>query len=161
MQEYLLKIIGISCVISAVCMITPQNGRKYTKLVCTLSLLCVILSPLSDNSLWDLSDKLSVGMLDGEQGENAESIYEEIYNNTISRANEEKICVALKELMARDIGLSLEDFDVEVVTATDKGYIEVAQARVILRGSAVSHNPYEIIAYLEDMLECECSIVYY
>ena len=161
MQEYLLKLIGISCVISAVCMITPQKGRKYTKLVCTLSLLCVILSPLADNSIWELTENISLGGIQDNEADEAESIYEEIYNNTVSRANEDKISVYLKELMVKDIGLSVEDFDVDVTTATDKGYIEISEVRVVLRGSAVTQDPHKIITYLEDMLGCECNVVYY
>ena len=48
MQGYLITLIGTSILISIIGMITPLKEKKYTRLVCTLCLLCVILRPLPD-----------------------------------------------------------------------------------------------------------------
>ena len=160
MQGYLITLIGISILISIIGMVTPLKEKKYTRLVCTLCLLCVILRPLSEMFDSKLFPLLSSDGLFEESGGEEESFYQEIYNNTVRDANAQRISDGLEAMLAKDLSLPLGEFEVRVEIDDSGGYINVNKTTVLIKEGAVAKDPHKIVAYLEEMLGCKCEIVY-
>ena len=157
MTEYVLTLIGVSTVISVICMVVPRKSLKYTRLICSLCLLCIILKPLPS-----LLDGELFSVLEFEDNDaSSESFYVEIYNNTIKEANEERIAQGLESMMLKDLGLPSESFSVMVEIDDSSGDIVVKHTIVSLNEGAVSYDPRSIVSYLEKMLDCSCEIIYY
>lgn len=159
MSEYLVTLIGMSILVSAVSMISPNKEKKYTRLVCTLCLLCVILKPLPSFFDSETFSSLSFGNF-SEESDKDESFYNEIYNNTVREANEGKIAEALEGMMSKDIGLPEGEFEVRVKIDDSQGYVKVTKATVIIKKGAVAYDPKKIVDYLAQMLDCQCQIIY-
>ncbi len=157
MTEYLLTLIGMSALISVVGMIAPQKSKKYTRLICALCLLCVILRPLP--SILD-TELFSVLDIESEETDSSESFYAEIYNNVIRDASAEKISNGLEDMMIKDLELPRGEFEVNVDIDDSNGNIVVKRTTVMLRDGAVSRDPHAIVSYLEEMLGCKCEIIY-
>lgn len=160
MAEYLVTLIGISILISVIGMITPLKEKKYTRLVCTLCLLCVILKPLPEILGSEIIPMLSSDLLFEEKGDGEEELYQEIYNNTVRDASAQRIAEGLHAMIAKDIGLPAESFEVKVEIDDSGGYITVKKVSVLIKEGAVTKDPHKIVAYLETMLECKCEIIY-
>ena len=160
MTEYILTLIGISTLISVIGMIAPQKSKKYTRLICALCLLCVILRPLPSILDADIFSALDIENIESGDGDSSKEFYAEIYNNTIRNASEEKIADALKDMMVKDLGLPLGEFDVSVKIDDSSGNIVVKQTTVMLRSGAMARDPHAIVSYLEEMLSCSCEIIY-
>ena len=146
--------------ISVIGMIAPQKSKKYTRLICALCLLCVILRPLPSILDADLFSALEFEDIESGDGDSSKEFYAEIYNNTIRNASEEKIANALEDMMIKDLGLPLGEFDVSVKIDDSSGNIVVKQTTVMLRSGAVARDPHAIVSYLEEMLGCSCEIIY-
>ena len=160
MTEYLLTLIGISTLISVIGMIAPQKSKKYTRLICALCLLCVILRPLPSILDTDLFSVLEFENIESGDADRSKELYAEIYNNTIRNANAEKISNALENMMIKDLDLPLGEFEVSVDIDGANGNIVVKQTTVMLRSGAVPRDPHAIVSYLEEMLGCRCEIIY-
>lgn len=160
MQGYLITLIGISILISVVGMITPLKEKKYTRLVCTLCLLCVILKPLPEILGSEIFPLLSSDGLFEDNGTEEESFYQEIYNNTVRGASAQRIAEGLEIMMAKDLSLPVDAFEVRVEIDDSGGYVNVTKTTVLLKEGAVAKDPHKIVTYLEEMLGCRCEIVY-
>ena len=160
MTEYLLTLIGISTLISVIGMIAPQKSKKYTRLVCALCLVCVILRPLPSIFDTELFSVLDLEDIENGDADSSKEFYAEIYNNTIRDASTEKISNGLKDIMVKDLELPYGEFEVSVDIDDSNGNIVVKQTTVILRSGAVSRDPHAIVSYLEEMLGCKCEIIY-
>ena len=160
MQGYLITLIGTSILISIIGMITPLKEKKYTRLVCTLCLLCVILRSLPEILGAHILPLLSAdGLFDESNGEE-EAFYQEIYNNTVREANAQRIAEGLETMMAKDLALPIEAFEVLVEIEDSGGYVSVQKTTVLIKEGAVAKDPHKIVDYLETMLECRCEIIY-
>ncbi len=160
MQGYLVTLIGISILISVIGMITPLKEKKYTRLVCTLCLLCVILKPLPEILGSELFPILSSDGLFEDSGGEEESFYQEIYNNTVRGASAQRISEGLEVMMAKDLSLPVDAFEVRVDVDDSGGYVNVIKTTVLIKEGAVAKDPHKIVAYLEEILGCKCEIVY-
>lgn len=160
MQGYLVTLIGVSILISVIGMITPLKEKKYTRLVCTLCLLCVILKPLPEILGSDILPLFSSDGLFEEDAEGEEELYQEIYNNTVRDASAQRIAEGLQAMMAKDLSLPMEAFEVRVEADDSEGYIKVTKTTVLIKEGAVAKDPHKIVSYLEEMLGCKCEIIY-
>jgi hypothetical protein len=160
MEAYLITLIGISMLVSVVGMVTPLKEKKYTRLVCTLCLLCVILKPLPEILDSELFSLFSLDGLSEENGSGEESFYNDIYNNTLRQASAQRISEGLEAMMIKDLGLPAGEFEVRVEIDDSEGYVKVNKTSVLIKEGAVARDPKRIVAYLEEMLGCKCEIVY-
>lgn len=159
MSEYLITLIGMSTLVSVVGMIAPMKAKKYTRLVCTLCLLCVILKPLPEIFDSEIFSPLSSDASLEENGGD-ESFYRDIYNNTVREASAQSIAEGLETMMIKDLGLPAGDFEVRVEIDGGEEYVKVNKASVLLSEGAVAKDPKKIVSYLEEMLACKCEIIY-
>lgn len=162
MQGYLVTLIGMSILISVVGMVVPQKVKKYVRLVCAVCLLCVILKPIPE-LLGSKGSELFAGLdifHGAEDVQEDKAFYNEIYNNTIRKASEEKIAAGLETMMIKDLGLPEDSFEVRVEIDDGENYVKVRKVSVLISMDAVSRDPHAVVSYLEEMLECTCEIIY-
>ena len=157
MAQYLILIIGGCIIACSVCAISPKGAKRYIRLICSLCLLCVIAAPLSSIDAEDIFADIGIYSESVESG----GIYDEIYANTIRAVNEERISSALKDMLVKDLSLDAQELCVSAVTVEEGGIISVSGVSVGLSGKNILIDPSEIILYVEEMLGCECEIIYY
>lgn len=157
MAEYVVLLISTCALVGAVCAVSPRGAKKHVRLLCSLCLLCIIVSPLASIEAEDIFGDIGIY----EEGAETDSVYSEIYSNTVRAVNEDRISSALKEILVRDLSLDAESLSVSVRTEENGGVISVTEVSVGLSGKNILAEPESIIGYVEEMLECKCEIVYY
>ena len=157
MKEYMLSLIGVSVLLGVLFMVAPSKHKKHLRLLGGLCLLAVFTSSFS--SFLNRDDLLLFGSQEP-IGEDAKIVYEEIYHQTLSDANVERLELALESMMARDISMKREEFSVSIHWEWSQDRILLKNATVYLSGSAVLCDPKTMIGYVEERLNCPCEIVY-
>ena len=157
MKDFMLHLIGISVLLGVLFMIAPSKHKKHLRLLGGLCLLSVFTSLLpsltGDGNGW-------LSSLFDEMEEDSKSVYEEIYHQTLSDANVDRLESELESLMVRDLSLPSDGFSVSVSWEWSEDRILLKKATVYLSGSGVLCDPHAIADYTEALLDCPCEIVY-
>ena len=156
MKEYVMSLAVASLLVGIVGVLTPKKHKGHVRLLCGLCMICLLARPLPEAfGDFDLFD-----YLENEQEDEENALYDEIYHNTVQKANAKKISDALKDMISKDFSLSKEEVSVNVAIEEEGETIVIKKTTVALSGNAVLQDPREIVSYLEDMLGCQCVIVY-
>lgn len=140
--------------------LTPEGDRGiggYTRLVASLCVLSVAISPVASfvESLYELE-------IDGfflSESANRET-FEEIYFDSLLDANEKDISGRIEELICGNFNIREGDISVFAELYLNGEECEVRCVSVLLSSGAIAKNPHEIKEYVENLLACECEIVY-
>ena len=92
--------------------------------------------------------------------DNDENKYEEIYHQTILEVNEKQISETTKNRIVQEFSIRSEDVSVSVVLEKEQESVLLKKAIVSIGGSAITMDPREIRACVENFLNCPCEIVY-
>ena len=157
MSEYLLTLAGVSILSGVVTMLGADGGMKnYIRLVCSLSVLCVLISPLITLAA---GGELSLdGLWDSLNGEEID--YEEIYKESLESYEIETANQYLKRSIKESLSVDPSDFDVSIQTVSKNGITEAESVWVILRDKGVLADPDAIVSLVNSQLKCPAIIVY-
>ena len=152
-----MTLAGVMILSGVITLLGAEGGLKnYIRLLCSLSILCVLVSPLislaadGELSLKDLWD--SVGEEDTD--------YDEIFRESLEKYEIETAQRLLKESMASALSLDSGDFDVVIKIVTEQETAELESVTVILRDRGVLADPKAITSLINEELGCACVIVY-
>jgi len=157
MGEYLISVIGASLIGGVITAALPDSGgggalKKYVGFIASLCVLCIIIAPAT--KVLDAVSEFFGGGIDG-RIEEYEQSYEEEYNGYLASYGRENAEEGIRELICEEFSIDPEDCHVSAEVSENDGKLQLDRIRVILSGSAIFKNPYEIEEYLTDIFECE------
>lgn len=160
MREYFVGVISVVFLGGMVVTIMPSGAtQKYLRLLCGLSVMACIVMPL-----FSLFTEQNTGIddwdiLNGVNGDN-ELKYVEIYNDSLKNAGVDNAEDTLKNDIIREFSAHYDDIDVELEVSVSSDEIYITNVRLEIHPSGALLDPHEIKKYLEDRLQCPCTVVY-
>lgn len=162
MREYLITLLCIGSICGLAEMLAPsgKNGglAKHLKLVCALSVLCVVAAPIGA-FLGELKQgKVDIfGDLDLDV---TEQEYKETFIGYLEEYNADTISLALKDRICVEFDIKKEDIDVRTQLITEDEKCTIENITVALGVGAISKDPYAIAEFVENVVGCDCVIIY-
>lgn len=157
MKEYVMTLVGVSLITGIVGMLCPKIHQKYLRLLCGFCVIAAMVAPLP--SYLAEADASLLGIYD-ENGNEKETVYEEIYQETLLNADADRIEYYVKTLLISEFSVESDRISVSVELSQEENTVAIKNIMVALSGSAVLEDPHQITYYLESMLHCPCEIVY-
>lgn len=160
MREYLLSVVAAAIAVGAVTALMPEGEggglRRHVSFVGALCVLAILISPVGElmSFLGDLSFR---GF--GTVGDGTKSEYEEIYAEYLQYALAENLSGSVAAMLCDRFDIPPEQCRVRVRVGSRDGRAAAEQVTVILSGSALLRDPYEIEGFISDLLGCECVVV--
>ena len=160
MKEYFVGIIAVVFVGGMIVSIAPGGTtQKYLRLLCGLSVMaCIVMPAVSFFKGCDAPIE-TWGDL-GEIEEYDESKYVEIYNNSLREAGAQNAENIIKNDMLKEFNADEQDFDIRLDNEIISDEIYISGILLEIHPSGVALDPRQMKKYLEDRLECPCTIVY-
>lgn len=158
MKEYLLILLGVSLLSGIVSILAPDGKlKRYIRLLTGLVVLCVLIRPALS-----LLKSAGDGIFDtGEAGrEESVSAYDDIYNNNLKEAGEREVAKRLKDKIIKEFDVGEESIDVKAEFVSENDRYRVSTVWLTIRKGAVSTDPRKLVEYVENLLDCQCVIVY-
>ena len=160
MKEYFVGIISVVFLGGMIVSVMPSGAtQKYLRLLCGLSVMACIVMPVfsffaEQNIIidgWDISNGV---------GGDDESKYVEIYNNSLKSAGTDSAEYSLKNDIIKEFSAHYDDIDIELETTVNGDEIYISNVWLKIHPSGVLLDPHKIKKYLEDRLQCPCTVVY-
>ena len=158
MKEYLMTLISVALLSGTVGMLSPEGEMKrYVRLLCSLCLLCAMVGPAlsllgdSDFSMDGLlSDREEIDRLD----------YDEIYHNSLILGGEKQAADTICAALLQRFELSEGAMEVSVRSPLKNDTDSPVSVTVLLRDEAIFVDPKEILSYVRELGDFQCTIVY-
>ncbi len=157
MREYLLNIVFVALVAGVTQMLAPASGKsgigKYVKFLSGLCVLCALTLPISDmySRIGEIKDYV-VEIFDSEVDSYDE--YDEIFRENLEALAKDELCIKISSLVRERFGISEDDIKVNVIFSGEK----LKTVEILLGGTAILKNPYEIQSYVSSLLKCEVNV---
>lgn len=158
MREYLTSLLSVSLLGGLLTMLSPEGDlKKYVRLLCSLCLLCAMVSPLFSAFA---EGELSLDHL-WEQMEPSESLdYDEIYHQSLQSGNRENAKNIVKRRVLSEFELSDDALDVEVFFDIKNEQYSLEEIRVILHPKAIFVDPQTLSEWINETYSCPCVVIY-
>lgn len=160
MREYLLSVVCAAITVGIIAALVPEGEggglRRYVGLIGALCVVAILISPV--RQVLDFFGGLSAKALNITSEQSAE-MYEDEYKKYLQSLGERELSESIAEAICDkfDIQRRLCHVKAEIYRYDDVA--EVGRVTVILSGSALLRDPYEIERFVADMLKCECTVV--
>lgn len=152
MKTYLLSLIATAAVAALVGFLAPEgNLGKYVKLVSSLLLLTVILSPLP-SALESLRDLPSLFRRSDTQAQSEEESLQEVLDTT----SKTYFAAELTERLEERFAITPGEISVVIRWEDRDGESIPAEVTLLLSGRAKWKDPKEVESYVSDLLGCPC-----
>ena len=131
--------------------------KKHMRLICSLCILCVMISPLTEliPGIKDIGEGLEgAGDSGGLQG-----FYESIYEQSSGDGIAEAVGSAVKSQLCESFSIPQSEIRVGVELGDDDGdgFREPTKITVILSGMAIFNDPRPIEKLIRERFGCECA----
>lgn len=162
MKQYLLSVIIISIAIGLTeVMVSDMHGMKgYIRTIGLLCVLVVALSPLAQ-ALSDINDSffenIKNSITDG--ADMSDEDYSEMLNEYLKSFSQNSYKSEIKRLLNEKFDISEEESFVELELELSDDTMSVTEIRILLTGSAIFKNPYDIEDYFKNLAGCECQVL--
>ncbi len=161
MKNYIVTLIGVALICGIVGALSPEGKggslKKHVNLVMSLCVLCILISPLG-SVISSLGDIEIFG--DGGFDDNIDSEYEEIYKNNLGKYTSESIAEESEKMLCDNFSLDEEDIEIRVTVEIFEESFNVTRAELIIYPSAIAKDPRKMKEFLENLINCECEIIY-
>ncbi len=153
MKAYFLSVLGAGLLASMVGLLAPNGTQKQIKLVASLLLVCVLVTPLPRalQALQGLSEDLSNG-LDDSLSED----YEQKLEDALNSASGSYFADSLTTLLCDRFSIPSGELRCAIRWSDDRDVLRPESVTLILSGSAIWKNPAEMEAFVTELLGCEC-----
>lgn len=159
MKAYLVTLIAASLIAALVGILSPSGEKdgisKHMKLLTSLFLVCVLISPLQGmieglGSLLDGSTELPG--LDAPE----EDSYTQQMNEALNNASTVYFTQMLTQMLETQFSISTGDVRCAVQWEKKNETLSPTRVSVILSGKAIWKDPQAIEDFVSDLLGCEC-----
>jgi hypothetical protein len=166
MTEYVFSIVLFSIASGIVLILVPEGTRqglkKHLKLITSLCLICILISPMA--KLMETISSFDGGDINGIFGTDTEGElydkYNEIYQNYLDGGYGENIGEAVKEALYKRFGIAKENARVltEFSDKNGDGVREPRKITIVLSGSAIVKEPDSIKKFVSEVFECDTAV---
>ena len=160
MREYLMSVICAAITVGVIGALIPEGEggglRRHVGFIGALCVTAILISPAS-RLLRFLGD-LSVDDLDIYSGQSADA-YENEYKKYLQSLGERELSDGIAAAICDKFDIPDSLCHVNARIYEYDGHAVAQQVTVILSGSALLRDPYEIEAFVSEMLGCECRVV--
>lgn len=160
MKTYLITLVSASLFATLVGILSPSGDKggisKHMKLLTSLFLVCVLISPLQDaikglHTILDGSAELP--WLEESQDEN---LYEQEMNEALEGASTSYFTQMLTQMLETQFAIATGDVRCQVQWKTENETLTPVRVTVILSGRAIWKDPQKIENFVSELLGCEC-----
>ena len=157
MKEYLLSLLGCALVLAVIGVLSPEGERggivRHVRLIAALVWICVLIAPLPTLSdrLSDWWEDLSISQPSSDQ--------KELYEQALDQALNEASCAYFSQQLTRMV---CEQFEIDpgnlrcaIQWESDAQSLRPTQITILLSGKAIWKSPYEIQAFVQELIGCE------
>ena len=160
MREYLWGL-TLTCISAAIVRSAVEGNasKKYIDMLCSICVVCALVLPIFP--LIPYIDEYDVEAFFDENGMAvAESDSVEIYNGYLHSVSVEQAELSLELGLSDELGLKVEEIDVQLILDTAEEELVVTETVVYLQGSAINKDPAVIKNYIEGKTGVNCRIIY-
>ena len=159
MKDYFFTLIGASLCVMLISLLAPPGGSsKYVRLLTSLFLICVIVSPVGGwiENIRDIANgKLPPPEWGASDGEDAE----EELQNTLNSASKDYFLQSLTQMLEAEFSISAGEIHCNAVwREAEDGQLLPKEIHVLLSGAAIWKDPKKIESYIYELLGCSCII---
>ena len=156
MKEYIISLITAALLASLIGLLSPQSEggglSRHLRLLTSLFLLCVLLSPAVELLLSLKNDTLDGVLPDGAPPQKEE--YQQSLDEALSSATGTYLAALLTDALETEFSIPEGEVRCSVTLRADNTHPE--KIRVILSGSAIWKDPERIEAFVTERIGCEC-----
>ena len=167
MSNYLYSVICTVAVAGIALLTLPGNSRgsmkKHLGLVCSLCVLCIITSPMTElvksvREFFESGGELIFGQMGKEEKDELYDDYKSIYNKYLEGGYGSNIGQAVKDSLLKKFGIPPQELRVLTAFSDEDGdgVREPYKITVVMSGRAVFRNPREIEGFISDLFKCMC-----
>ena len=156
MQAYFISLLTTALVGILIGMLCPDGGiAKHVRLLSSLVLICVLISPLK-GAIEALQNFVESGfdlpIEDGAQNENPKDQFQE----ATDEASKRYFTQMLTETLENEFSMPTGTVRCAVSWKKNGDSLSPTRVTVLLSGSSIWKNPHEIEKFVTTLLECEC-----
>ena len=161
MKEFFLTLISVSLVCCFASMLAPDKKggglRSSVGFACGICALFIVVDPIISfaNLLFSDEGESIYGSY-----ESGEYDYEKIFDSTLLDMSAASIELELERMLADTFSLAEESIGVELSLAEIDGEYLPERVTVTLGGTAMLTDAHEIERCIEELLSCECRVIY-
>lgn len=160
MRTYIYSVVCMAALGGAVLIVTPEGVRsglkKHIRLICSLCLLCVMISPISQ--VLDGLKNIGEMIKSPDEEQSLHGVYESMYEEMSESGYSESLGEAVKKEL--DVSFSIPSDDVrttvEFSDADGDGFREPIKITVLLSGLSILKDPRKIEQLISEKFDCEC-----
>lgn len=157
MKTYILSMLAAALVAAVVGILSPSGEgggiSKHMRLLCSLFLLCVLLSPLI-SVLDALGDLANGSFLSPDVELEEEEDYRDRLEGAMDEATRTYFAQMLTECLCDELSLKAGEVRCHVLWDEEDGTPK--KVTVLLSGSAIWQDPKRICSFVTSLLDCEC-----
>lgn len=159
MKDYFFTLIGASLCVMMISLLAPPGGSsKYVRLLTSLFLICVIISPVGGwiEKIQNLADG---GIPLPEWGDSNDEHAKEEMQNTLHSASKDYFLQSLTQMLEEKFSISAGEIHCNAVwREAEDGQIRPKEIHVLLSGRAIWNDPKRIESFIYELLGCSCII---
>lgn len=154
MKSYIMSLITVALVAAVIEIFSPKRVEKHMKLIVTLCVVCVMIQPFASvvSALYGLSSS----DLPFYAGEESREEYESIMRNTVLSAGRENLEQGIRKILYEKFEIPYNECRVSANVEYADEKMTVKRVTLVLNGSSIWRDPYEIEEYISELLGCEC-----
>ena len=161
MKEYFLSLFLAAILIALVGILSPGKPSggigKHLRLLSSLFLLCVLLSPVTA-AMDGIRDWLNSDGTLPDLGDTEENGYGELASNALDEASREYFSQMLAHTLSEEFSISPNDLRCRVEWELTEGNARPTRVTVLLSGSAVWRDPAPLQNAVQTLLGCPCDV---
>ena len=162
MKDYILTLSCISVFCGIIHILSPSGEgggiKKNIRLIASLSVLCVALFPIGD-FLIRLSE-YEIDFLNEDFSATLEAEYEEEFLSAMLEYSDQTVAEVSEKMLLEKFNMRDGDVSVVVFSCVENDNIKILRADIEIHPGGVSQPLTSLKESLEELLGCECRIIY-
>ena len=160
MESYIVNLVCVSMFCGIICFLAPSDSgvKNHIKLITSLSVLCVATFPLG-NFLVQLKNA-DIPPLEFADKESLAEDYEAMFCEAMKEYSNDSVESVCEKILTDKFDLKNEDIDVIISSSVENDKININDATIVIYFGAITEDPKPLLETLEEVLECECRIIY-
>lgn len=162
MKAYILTIVGVTLISSAVIILTPKSGGilKHIKFLTSVALVCVLSEPIFALVLGLSSNGIDSFLSEIGSLTEIDDNYESIFYENLSKFSADELQSELKKQVCVKFGIEEKNINVLAEYSSSGDGVNFNRILITLSGSAILKDPREIESYVKNLtnLHCDCVI---
>ena len=162
MREYILSLCLISVFCGIIHILSPSGEggglKNNVRFVSALAVLCVAVFPIGD-FLTELKES-DISISDGDFGAVDAAVYDEKFCDAMLEYSNESVAQICEEMLIEKFDIEEKDVSVVLFSCVENNNIKIERADLEIHVSGITEPPEPMRDAIEELLGCECRIIY-